>query len=105
MKCYLLEGNGILIVTAVLFSYCKHNNGIIIFLFKKLTRTVQPVSAWRGSGLRVSACLKLGLLIQTMLTEVDVSRQITYVLSSSVLHAHVPLGDAAHIYGMSRRTY
>ncbi len=78
MKCYLPAGNGILIVTAVwAFSACEQNNWIIlevILLFRRLTRTVQPVSGEPVclKGLKVWKWAEASSLTQTMLTERDV---------------------------------
>lgn len=73
---------------------------------------MQPVSGEQVclKGLRGSRFLPVckwaeaSLLTQTMLTEGDVSRQITYVGSSvfvCVSYAHVSRGDVAHTRDMS----
>lgn len=86
-------------------------------LFRRLTRTVQPVSGEQvclkglGGSRFLSVCkwAEASLLTQTMLTEGDVSRQTTYVGSSSVfvcvLYAHASRGDVAHTRDMPSTNY
>lgn len=91
VKCCLPRGNGILIVTAVwAFSGFKQNNWIIlevILLFRRLTRTVQPVTlpegAWGWRFLPVWKRAEASLVTHTT-REGEVSRQITCVTLSSL---------------------